>query len=321
MHTTIKIKALIVLAGGALLMGYAGWQWVRPEQSGEALSLLAGTVNWKAVFLPLAFAVVGSALGAAVGRPHGAAIGMLAVPAGLVVWSLYAGSINSYLMQNTAADRTALFHRFIGESVLWTLAVLLGGISSVLVCRRLNNPRRFDRPDDPADPVPARNRAAPSAAADLVRSWLGTAWLNGVSAVALCCIIALLLMKILAQSVDERLSGPGSVLISTAPALNQAVFAVAASFFAGVLIVHQLLRVKIGWFLTAPLWVAVISYAIAAQKAVLAPLVAPSQFVPASMLFAMVLPVQLIGVGSAAVILGYWYSVQMHHHRSFQNAD
>jgi len=137
-------------------------------------------------------------------------------------------------------------------------------------------------------------------------------------ALGFCSLVTLLLLLVLMQSKTEPLKAVGGIQAGAPPPLKQVIFATGLAFFLGVLASHQYFEARLGWYLLSPILVSWVVYVLGANKGVL-PVDIPPQFMPKSVLFATVLPLQYIGVGILTAIMGYWYSVELHYHRRLRH--
>ena len=139
---------------------------------------------------------------------------------------------------------------------------------------------------------------------------------RGVCGVVLGSLIAIILVRILGQARQVYLSGQPGMEASMTPTVGQIIFAVATGFFLAGLAVHHLIEMPWWYLIKIPILVSIIAYMYGAHNGVIESLNgAGAAFVPASAAFATILPVQYIGVGTLAVIGGYFYSVGLHAQR------
>jgi hypothetical protein len=246
-----------------------------------------------------------------VGKPYARYMAPLALPGGLCAWAVMSGRMDQLLLDNPGvAARASLFHRLILDAIGWALIVLAG---NQLISFLLKSTAKMA--DDPlyselSSSKP--NTTSQSKRKKTKNDFLANPYAKVVVSVCLASLIAILLVKMLAQSgkADYRLADFQQVTIRTVPATKQIIFAVLVAFAAGVFAAHQLFSISLGWFFLSPLLVAVIAYFFAGQSWALEPLAAnTSPVLLSSVSFAAILPVQYVGVGSLAVIAGYWISI------------
>ncbi|MBN2375650.1 MAG: hypothetical protein JXD22_04575 [Sedimentisphaerales bacterium] len=314
----VKIKMALVLAVGGVVFGTVGWALVRPEQPGGAFTVVMGGKAAGVLLSMAALGVVVCLAGSVIGTVHGRYIGQMAIPAGLTVWAIRTGSMDSLLLSHSSvASRASMFHGLMFEVLIWLGVVLLGCWLSERVFGLLLQGGGDGVGDNKIVEVSGEVSIAKKGK-DSDGGWLdgglNSKWLSRVLAVLISCIIGFVLMKLLARSGVPHFNAAETIRVGNVPATKQIVFAVGAAFFLGTLAAHQLFRVKLWYYLLAPAIVAWVGYAWAGYLVSLSPLEGISpHFVHASVVFATVLPVQFLGIGSLATIVGFWYSTQMHH--------
>ncbi len=299
----VKLKIALVLAVSGVVFGTVGWALVRPEEPGGAVSVLMGGRTAGVLLSMFALGVVVCLAGSVIGTVNGRHIGQIAIPAGLTVWAMRTGSMDSLLMtHSSAAARAAMFHGLMFEVLIWLAVVLLGYWLADRVFGLMLQ----------GGEVAAAKKGKESGGGWL-DGFLKSQWLSRTLAVGVSLVIGFVLMKLMARAGVTRFKAI-EVAVGNVPATKQIVFAVGAAFFLGTLAAHQLFRVELWYYLLVPAIVAAIGYAWAGHLVNLSPLEGISpHFVHASVVFATVLPVQFLGIGSLATIAGFWYSMQLHH--------
>ena len=310
MHTPLilKIKIALALAIAAALFAFVAWPATVPADPTEGLTISLHAQPIRAAAIYLALALVATILAYLVGRTHGSDIAMAAAPAGLTALALFTPETLTLLLHyRPIAGRASLLHHFMADAGIWFLIVLI----ACLLAKML--PRVFKR--STADQSPAPNEK-PHTQKKPAFSLVPNPCLNGLLALSICTVTALIVLKLTAVSGKVYL-GPGqSVAATVTPQKGQIVFAVAAALFLGALAAHQLAHPKLAYLLPTPLIVAFLTYALAARQEVLRPLVdAAGAFVPASHAASAILPVQFIGIGTLALLAGFWTSRRSHRNR------
>jgi hypothetical protein len=303
----IKIRLAVIFGGAIVLFGLLSSRWGCPDNVAGVVTLLRSGHPILLFFWLLVLSTIITLFALSVSGRWAYALGPLAVPAGLCVWSITTAGFDRLLLENIdIAQRSGVFYQFAGEIFLWLIPVAWGYFITIFVSRRKS----------PALPTPqprqtSRQTALPSAADDIRRHLTGFKWQSDILAIVLTCAIALILMHLLVRAGQVQfLFGGRDCVAATTPMIGQIVFGVVAAFMLATLAVKQLLNAGIWCFLCAPAIVAVISYLAAAQSSSLEPLSGMAwPFVLAKTLNATILPVQYIGLGCLAVIWGYWASV------------
>ena len=110
MNGMTKIRILIVLGVSGVLFGVWGWSLVRPSDAGDGLTVVLNEKPFRVIITALFIGLIGALVGTLIGKPYGRQLGMLAIPAGLSVWSIQSGNMERLLMNYPeAAARTGMF--------------------------------------------------------------------------------------------------------------------------------------------------------------------------------------------------------------------
>ena len=205
-----------------------------------------------------------------------------------------------------------MFYRFAAEAIIWFAVVALAAALAQWAFKLFRLAKNTSQPNefDSANITTSDAKAPKASALDI---WIKNELVKGLVALALTCAFTMVLLKFSAQAGRALLIAPDQshVTASRVPQLGQIIFAVAASFFLATALAQLVLDARLRYFLPAPMIVAIIAYLIAAQPAFLRPLAnAAAPFLPASITFAAILPLQYVGVGTLAVALGYWYGLK-----------
>jgi hypothetical protein len=302
----VKIRLAVIFGGAIVLFGLLSSRWGCPSNVAGVVTLLRSGHPILLFLWLLVLSTIITLFALSVSGRWAYALGPLAVPAGLCVWSIMTAGFDKILLENIdIAQRSRVFHQFAGEIFLWLIPVAWGYFITIIVSRRKTPALRIPQPRQTSQ------QAAPSDADDIRRHLTGFKWQSDILAIVLACAIALILMHLLVRAGQVQfLFGGRDVVASTTPRTGQIVFAVVAAFMLATLAVKQLLNAGIWCFLCVPAIVAVISYMAAAQPSSLEPLSGMAwPFVLAKTVNATILPVQYIGLGCLAVIWGYWVSV------------
>jgi len=305
----IKIRVAVVLAVGILIFSTVGWSFARPWDPVGDLTVLSHHQPLRMVFMVLLLSLISTAIAVAVSGRWVREIAPLAVIAGLGTFSVLTGGIFALLLKhNQLPGRSRMFYHFAGESVFWFVLVIAGFILAHLSFV-------FFRRDSAVKNSPT---PLPDTQTDFIKRFI-TNFINsretGTAILALIgtCIIAAILLTLLAQSQSVKITllDQRVVLAASVPDLGQNIFAVFTAFLLATMLFQHLLNAPLWPFIPAPLIVAVFAYSGAARHAIQGPLaqVAPAFILP-SMRIATILPVQYIGLGTLAVIAGYWFSIR-----------
>ena len=315
---SIKIRVAVVLAVGIVIFSTVGWSFARPWDPVGDLTVLSHHRPLRMVFMVLLVALISTAIAVVVSGRWVREIAPLAVPAGLSVFSVLTGGIFALLLKhNQLPDRSRMFYHFAGESVFWFVLVIAGFVLAHLSFAFF---RRGSAVKNSPAPLPdVKTAFVKRFIARFVSSReTGTAILTLVGT----CIIAVILLTLLAQSqsVKVTLLDQRVVLAASVPDLGQNIFAVFTAFLLATMLFQHLLNAPLWPFIPAPLIVAVFVYTGAARHAVQGTLaqVAPTFILP-SIRIATILPVQYIGLGTLAVIAGYWFSMRARRIRLHTN--
>jgi hypothetical protein len=281
----IRLFAFVIITG---LLFQMAWSWVAPVEPEGAFTLLQHDSPGLIILVAFILTVVTSLLGSLIGRAAAVPFGALAAPVGLCTWVLHSKGLDRLLLEySDNAERSGLFRSFLGESILWTGLVLLSYFLPVLISKaKLPDYSASTKPKDESD-----------------KSNL----LNTLSAVGLVCIAGFLVLKVLAQSTKALAGESPAVTVITPAKMGQILFAIYVSFFIGAWGVKHLFRVPTWPLLIGPAIVALGSFWLASRMILPQTVIeqAPA-FVKPSVNFAMALPLQLIAVGSLAVLVGHW---------------
>ena len=244
------------------------------------------------ILIALGLTIITSGLGCLLGRSAAIPFGALAAPVGLCTWVLHSKGLDRLILDfSDNAQRSGLFRGFLIEVFLWAGLVLLSYFIPVLISRSKTN-------DDGMAGDKTTKLQGESAKQSLF---------NCLSGVGLVCLAGFLVLKVLAQSTGALAGESPAVAVITAPKIGQVLFAIYVSFFIGAWGVKHLFRVPTWPLLIGPAIVAFTSYVLASRIFLPQTLIdqAPA-FVRPTVNFAMTLPLQMIAVGSLAILVAHW---------------
>ncbi len=294
----IKIRAGLALAAAGVVFGTIGWSQARPEMPNGVLMLVSHS---HAITLVLTLIVLGAlvtAAGALLGGRYGREISWISLPAGLALWSLHSTNMTSLLQQySDSAERAAMFRGLLFDALAWSAILAVVGLAII----------KFKKTDiSPAGEAEAKHKN------------------QMLLPIAATSVLAYILLRILMKAGPTRMFDDvgGLVNVTSPVASGQAIFGTAVAFGVATYLVHQIFKSTAVWYhlLSLPI-VACAIYLPAARVSVHSGL---DKFhvplVPEGLAVATVLPIQLIGMGSLAVLAGYWYSMRAHRERREQFA-
>lgn len=285
----VKLKLAAAAAVGIVLIGILGWPLVKPDDPFAALSLSAGNITVSETVILAVLAFLAGFVAYFFAWPYGREIAILAVPAGLAVWALRAGSMTELMEQNpTPALRWHLFSTLRYEPLFW-LALVAAGFTGTLVANKLH-------------PAPYPGQTDPKSTSAKPRPLL--LFVSFAASVVLAeFLIGLLALDVIIP--DGRL---GSVVGQPPPV--QIAFAVVVSF--GLVAFAAKAFLKVGYIVPAlaSAFVTAFSVMFYMKTGLLEYLCShfPAVFFirPA---FA-VLPVQMVAFGTLGAVAGYWLAIK-----------
>ena len=287
----MKLRIAASAATGALLIGLLFWPLAAPPEPFGTVSLLGGTITtFGAVFLAILAFLTGLAA-YFVSWPHGREIGILAVPAGLTIWSIRSGSMVNLIRRTT--NQTELFAALRWEPLFW-LAIVTAGYAGVLLAQKIKTM-----------PGPEKNQEK-SKSGEIIN-------LNIIIALVASVVIAQLFINAFAQGI--RLPDPKIGSVVAQPCVEQIVYGVFISFGLAAFTVKKFLNVSYIWPTIASAFVtafAIISYG---RQDVLQHLSSKWPAVFFSHAALSILPVQMVALGALGSIAGYWMAIRYNYWR------
>ncbi len=287
----MKLRIAASAAIGVVLIGILAWPLVAPAEPFGTVSLLGGNITASgAVFLTILAFFSGLAAYFA-SWPHGREIGILAVPAGLTIWSIRSGSMVNLIRRT--ANQTELFDTIRWEPLFW-LAIVTAGFAGVLLAQKIK-----------AKPETEKIREKPKSG--------GIININEIIALVASVVIVQLCINVFAQGIRLPDTKIGSVV--SQPRVEQIVYGVFISFGLAAFAVKKLLNVSYIWPTIAGAFVtpfAIISYG---RQDVLLHLSSNWPVVFFSHSTLSILPVQMVALGTLGSIAGYWMAVRYNYWR------
>lgn len=287
----MKLRIAASAAIGVVLIGILAWPLAAPSEPFGTVSLIGGNITaYSALFLAVLAFFSGLAAYFA-SWPHGREIGILAVPAGLTIWSIRSGSMVNLIRR--AANQTELFATIRWEPLFW-LAIVTAGFAGVLLAQKI---KTASEPEKNQEKSKSR----------------GIININEIIALVASVVIAQLCINAFVQGIRLTDSKIGSVVAQ--PCVEQIVYGVFISFGLAAFAVKKFLNVSYIWPTIASAFVtafAIISYG---RQDVLQHLSSKYPVVFFSHAALAILPVQMVALGALGSIAGYWMAVRYNYWR------
>lgn len=291
---TMKLRIAVAAAIGVVLVGLVAWPWETPPEPFGSILVRALNINGIVTLFVMAF--LAGLIGYFAAWPYGREIGILAVPFGLTVWAIRAGSTGAIMQLNSAlSQREAIFAMLRWEPIFWLLVVLIG-FGGVQLGQRILSPRKSENIQENAPPNSGK-------------------FFNAFIALVFSVLIAEFCIKIFAQDVVLS-DGSGSVVGQ--PPIGQIVFAVFVSFGVAAFVVKKFLNVGYLWPILGSSLITAFSITIYGKPSILTHVVEawPAVFFPDSAMS--VLPVQMVCFGTIGSIAGYWMALRYQYWRKHE---
>jgi hypothetical protein len=282
----LRIAAAAVI--GVVLIGIISW----PSQSSPDPfgSLVFKQIGTNAAVTLLIMAFLAGLISYFAAWPYGREIGILAVPFGLCVWAVHAGSTGALLQLNpTISQRQEVLSTLRLEPLFWLL-VLACGFAGVLFGQRIEMRLKKRKQEE------QKNIVTPAKFGHVILSML------------LSVVIAVFCIGLFARDVTIQDKSLNSVVAQ--PATGQIVFAVLLSFGIAAFAVKLFLDVNYIW---PTISCAIVSYYAISRymnNTVLERFVEhyPAIFFPNAVIS--ILPVQIVTFGAIGSVIGYWMAVR-----------
>jgi hypothetical protein len=293
----IKLRIALASAVGIVLIGILCWPLVAPVEPSGVVSIVNGKISAADVLIIMALAFVSGLAGYFLSWPYGTRIGILAAPAGLMVWAARSGEMGALLQLNDPmARREEIYSTFCWEPLVW-LAIVGAGCLGVLLAFGLCRPAKVD--DSGQEQKAASSRAV---------TYLGpTAALIGST------LVAMFFIGILARDFVILDVKVGAAVAQ--PATAQIILAVLVAFGVAGFLVKKALELDYVWAIMSTCLVtpfAIITYG---RYEVLKYFAErwPAVFFSNSVLA--VFPIQMVAFGTLGAVAGYWLAVRYNYWR------
>jgi len=284
---TMKLRIAAAAAVGVVFVSIVAWPWETPPDPFGAVLVKAIGINGAVTLLIMAFLT--GLIAYFVAWPYGREIGILAVPFGLAVWAVRAGSIAALLQLNpTLEQRQSLFETLRWEPFFWLLVVAVG-FAGVTLGQKIRPGRRYEETQE-------KNKSS------------SYKYLSPIIALVVSVLMAQFCITILAQ--DVMLSDNIFNSVMAQPAVGQIVFSVLVSFGLTAFVVKKYLNVSYEWPVISSSLVTAYSIMLYAKPSILNHFVGrwPAVFFPNVVIS--LLPVQIVAFGTIGSIAGYWMAVR-----------
>ncbi len=333
-----KLRIWASLATGVILIGVLAWPLVAPGPYG-VLSVTTGSVSLGEAIILVLLAVITGLLGYFVSWPYSREIGILAVPAGLCIWSVRCGNMTSLLLENsTVSQRQQLFAALKWEPFFWLLIVAMGFLGVVIgqliaqpkflalgdadeSNKKKNQLLRLVSFGDPhiVNLMLARtlshlkSKSEKSQARTTSRS---NEYLNILISLVGSFLIAQFCIGIFTQNVkmaDEQLE-----TVVAQPAVGQIALAVTVSFGVAAFVLKKFLNASYIWPIIASSFVMIFAVRSYVNEQVFQHLVdnwPPVFFYKA---VTAILPIQMVTFATLGAIGGYWLAVRYNYWREHE---
>lgn len=292
---SMKLRIAAAAVIGVVLIGIVSWPSdATIDPFGSVLLQDIGT-NGAVTLLIMAF--LAGLVSYFAAWPYGREIGILAVPFGLCVWTVRAGSMGGLMQLNPMpVERMAVLAALRWEPAFWLLVVACGfaGVSlGQRIVARLKKRRNTEKIN-----------YRPEKFIYLLMSLL----LSG--------IIAIFCIRLFARDVgvlDGRLDS-----VSAQPALGQIIFAILLSFGIAAFTVKLFFNTGYIWPMISCALVSIYEISTYMKPKVLENFVRemPPVFFPQAV--ATILPVQIVTFGAIGSITGYWMAVRYNYWRKHE---
>ncbi len=289
----LRIAAAVVI--GVVLVGIVCWPWQSPPDPFGSLVFKEIGTSGAVTLLVMAF--LAGLISYFASWPYGREIGILAVPSGLCLWSVHAGSTGALMQLNSSLNqRTEILAAMRWESLFWLLVIgcgFAGVLSGQAIISRLKKSPNAEKTD--LKPV------------NLVYV---------IISVLLSAVIAIFCLKIFAQ--DVGVQNDNLEIVYAQPALAQNIFAVLFSFGIAAFVVKLVFNLNYVWSIISCAIVTAYSVGVYMNGRILESFINkfPAIFFPNPIVS--ILPVQMVTFGVLGSIAGYWMAIRYDYWRKHE---
>jgi hypothetical protein len=305
---SIRLRIAVAAVVGVGMIGIYAWPMVAPGDQFGVVSIVNGRIATSDLFVTGAIAFVSGLFAYFLTWPYGTRIGILAAPAGLVVWAIRSADMGTLMQVNGSLGRREEFYStFCWEPAIW-LAIVIAGCLGVLLGYSICHPARPEAEKIAGqDMTPAKTRRTP------------LSYVTPVVAVIGSTIVAMFLIGMLAR--DFIILDPKVGYAIGQPAAAQIIFAILTAFGVTGYLVKKVFDLDYFWPIIATCLVipfGIISYG---QYEVIEYFVGrwPAVFFANSILT--VLPIQAVAFGTLGAVAGYWIAVRYDYWHKHEMGD
>ncbi len=292
-----RLRIIAAMAVGIGLLGFLAWPLVKPAEPLGAITLYMGDINLQDAIVCILLAFFAGFLGQLISYPYGRQIGILAVPSGLVAWSLRSGGMSCLLrLNNTLVKRQALYGFLKWEGFFW-LAIVFVGWLGVLAGETIFRSK--------SDPVIGEED-------DSSKTNKG---LSAVTALIAIIVITQFVIGIFAQDVKMFDAELGSVVGQ--PGMGQIAFAVFVSFGISAFVVKKFLNISYIFPVVSAALLTLFSIKVYARDDVLAYMVENWPVAFYSRAICAILPIQMVAFAVLGSVAGYWMAIKYAYWRKY----
>lgn len=284
---TSKTRLTIIFAAGFLLIGILCWPLVRPDDPFQPVSLVTGNISVFSLIIILAMAFITGVVGFFVSWPLGKEMALLAVPAGLCVWSFRSASMADLMLNYSSIEsKYAILAKIKWEPFFW-LAVVATSCAGAWLAHKITSKTQKTTEKTNISNV-------------IVNAGLST---------AASLLIGTFCIWILAQDVKTTDNKLGFVIGQ--PHVLQICFAVLVAFTISGFVVKKFLNGSYIWPLISTSMVTFLVTSVYVNKETLKYMSEnwPANFFQNSVLS--ILPIQMIAFGCLGSVAGYWLAVRL----------
>lgn len=294
----MRFRIAVALAVGIVLLGILPADLLRPPADG-VFALLSGTISISDLLICVFLSLLAGFIASAVCTPFGLRVGIIAAPAGMVVWALKSDALSTVFQQTPAVqDRLNVYAGLRFEAFIW-LAIAGCGFVGAIAADKLFR-RKSVNPIDKFD----SNFKLPS-----------------FSAIPIVVVATVLIGNILVNVLAGDVSYPDAELgrVTGQPANLQLAFAVIVAFMACGFCAKLFLGTSFIWPASASALLSSYSIIAYSKKPIMEHISAswPAVFFARPVLA--VLPVYMVAFGCLGAVWGYWLAVSYHLWREYES--
>lgn len=290
-HWLLRIRIIIALSVGALIVGAVGYPLVRPADPLGAITLFTGEISTIEAGILILLGFAAGVVSTLVCYPLGDVLGPFAAPAGVAVLAMTSGNLRQVLLTHSAFEQRSAMYGFLRLELLFWLGICAAGYIGVLLTTKMMKTKTI------------------VAGQDAKLNEKNNNWINSIIAVAVAAVIVYISVGIFAQDIHQPDDTLGSVIGH--PGHRQIAFGVFVSVgLAGFLVRHFLqahyLPVIAG---ATVIYLGSFSHIVGSETLQYMVKTWPIDFFTHS-IFA-ILPIQFAPFGFLGAMTGYWISIYL----------